>query len=95
MRWFPDKLIVLLLAVVIDLYLVILVGCFFRNDVTSLCAKCPSDETEKKLSKDKPFEYWGYGMMFEECVNQTFFKEIPVFTWSPSFSSDTITDLPF
>ena len=59
MRWFPDKLIVLLLEVVIDLYLVILVGCFFRNDVTSLCAKCPSDETEKELSKDKPFEYWG------------------------------------
>ena len=45
MRWFPDKLIVLLHEVVIDLYLAILVGCVFRNALTLLYMDWPSDET--------------------------------------------------
>ena len=48
MRWFPVKLMVLLLEVVIDLYILMSVGFFSRNALTSLNVILPLDKTEMK-----------------------------------------------
>ena len=45
MRWFPDRLIVVFIEVVINLYKVIVACCFFRNAVTLLNVKLPLEET--------------------------------------------------
>ena len=45
MRWFPDRLIVLFTAVVIDLYKVIVFCCFLRNAPTLLYVNLPVDVT--------------------------------------------------
>ena len=45
MKWFPDRLIVLFTAVVIDLYEVIVFCCFFRNAPTLLYVNLPLDVT--------------------------------------------------
>ena len=46
-RWFPDKLIVLFSEVIIDLYMVIVSYCFFRNALTLLCVRLPLAETRR------------------------------------------------
>ena len=51
MRWFPDNVIVLLREVVMDLYMAIIVGSFFRNALTSLYVTLPSDEAEYSMCK--------------------------------------------
>ena len=51
MRWFGDKLIVLLTEVVIDLYIVIVAGCFLRNVMTLLNVKLPVEETGRQENR--------------------------------------------
>ena len=49
MKWFPDRLIVFL-ELVINLYVVIWLGCFFKNAVTSVYVKLPSAETRQNIT---------------------------------------------
>ena len=49
MRWFPDKLIVLLHEVQIDLYTLAIECCFFRNAPSLLYASLPPEETESQI----------------------------------------------
>ena len=48
MRWSPDKDIVLFNEVVIDLYMLTTVDCFFINVLTSLYIILPLGETKLK-----------------------------------------------
>ena len=50
MRWFPDKVIVLLDEVETDWYTLVIECCFFRNALTLLYVNLPSEETENQLS---------------------------------------------
>ena len=60
MRWSPDKVIVIYLDVVIDLYALVTFGCFFRNVLILLYVIVPSKEAEFQNSI-KVFE------MMENC----------------------------
>ena len=55
-RWFPVKVRVSLIFD-IDLYLVILFGCFSRNVLTSLYVTIPVDDTVSKYNKLKFTEF--------------------------------------
>ena len=50
MRWFPDRLIVLLDEVQIDIYTLVIECSFFRNALTLLHVILPPQETESQLS---------------------------------------------
>ena len=50
MRWSPDKVIVIFLDVVIDLYALVTFGCFFRNVLILLYVIVPSKVTESQNS---------------------------------------------
>ena len=50
MRWFPDRLMLLLEEVEINLYTLVLEYCFLRNAVTLLCVKVPLEETENVVN---------------------------------------------
>ena len=45
MRCFPDNVMVLFKAVVKEIYIVIVVGCFFIKVLTSVNVMLPPDET--------------------------------------------------
>ena len=55
MRWFPDKVRVLFHEVVIDLKMLIALGCLFRNVSTSLYSMLPSPEAKFEIKSDISF----------------------------------------
>ena len=55
MTWSPDKVTDLSTEVVIVLYIITVLGCFFIKANTSLCVTKPSGETENDLIAIKLF----------------------------------------